>query len=557
MAKTAQNHRRMRALIAAVAAIALAGAGFSSAHAEPFVTWPTPTISGTVAVGKTLTANYDATQFNPAPESVELVWLANDVPVGAGSTYALRPADLGKTIHVRLDAVTPDFHGVFQLSAPTAPVALGTQTFTPKISGAAAVGTTLKITGLPAGGKFTYKWKRGGKAISGATKSTYKITTKDLGKKITVTVTSTLTGYKKATKTSAATAAVKKSFSKTYAPKISGTVKVGKKLTASTKSWSPKAKLTYQWYRNGKAISGATKSTRTLSSADLGAVITVKVKGSASGYSTTTRTSAGTTAVGKGAISAKVPVVKGTAQAGKMLKATVYAPVPAGAVAAYQWYRSGVAIKGADDVRYTPQNADVGKKLTFTVTYEAKGYSAKTLTSAPTAAVAKRPAVMTGTGGYVASTAYDLQDVEPGHYYTDEATDSCRWVRDNDLNDTNGNLQTGQGKKRWIVQVLPTDAVFYTTGCGSWRPYDFSGPYADTFSGDAIFAVDIDIQSGLYAHEGAPESCFVSYYFTLTGEVDSVLTLALPGPVVNIPPYVNYFGTEGCGTWTRTGEPLS
>jgi len=52
-------------------------------------------------VGKTLTASYDAAQFNPAPEWVELVWLANDVPVGAGPTYVLRPADLGKTIHVR------------------------------------------------------------------------------------------------------------------------------------------------------------------------------------------------------------------------------------------------------------------------------------------------------------------------------------------------------------------------------------------------------------------------------------------------------------------------
>jgi len=101
MAKAARNHRRIRALTAAIAATALAAAGFSAANAEPFVTWPTPTISGTVAVGKTLTASYDAAQFNPAPEWVELVWLANDVPVGAGPTYVLRPADLGKTIHVR------------------------------------------------------------------------------------------------------------------------------------------------------------------------------------------------------------------------------------------------------------------------------------------------------------------------------------------------------------------------------------------------------------------------------------------------------------------------
>jgi hypothetical protein len=215
--------------------------------------------------------------------------------------------------------------------AATGALTTATQkSFTPKISGSAAVGLTLTITGKPSGSTLSYKWKRNGAAISGATKSTYKVATADLGKKLTVSVTSKRGGYTTLTKTSAATATVVKRFT-SHSAAISGTARVGSKLTAKTAAWSPTPTFSYQWYRNGVAISGATSSTRTLTSSDQGKKITVKITGRKSGYLTTSKTSAATAAVAA-APAAVVPPAAGTFPAGAKVDYQLggaYAP-PAG-----------------------------------------------------------------------------------------------------------------------------------------------------------------------------------------------------------------------------------
>jgi hypothetical protein len=77
--------------------------------------------------------------------------------------------------------------------APTLPA----NTVLPVISGATVVGQTLTTTngtwtGFPAP-TYTYQWKRGGVAISGATSVTYLLVSADLAATITVTVTATNT----------------------------------------------------------------------------------------------------------------------------------------------------------------------------------------------------------------------------------------------------------------------------------------------------------------------------------------------------------------------------
>ncbi|MFT3970979.1 MAG: hypothetical protein QM695_12070 [Micropruina sp.] len=75
-------------------------------------------------------------------------------------------------------------------------------------------------------------------------------------------------------------------------PKISGTAKVGKTLTAKPGKWKPSGtKLSYQWYRNSTKITGATKSTYKLVKADKKNKMTVKVTGKKDGYANTTKTS--------------------------------------------------------------------------------------------------------------------------------------------------------------------------------------------------------------------------------------------------------------------------
>jgi len=64
----------------------------------------------------------------------------------------------------------------------------------------------------------------------------------------------------------------------TAAPAITGTATVGQDLTATpgTVTGSPTPAVSYQWYRDGIAVSGATETTYTLTSDDEGATMTVE-----------------------------------------------------------------------------------------------------------------------------------------------------------------------------------------------------------------------------------------------------------------------------------------
>lgn len=208
-------------------------------------------------------------------------WLASQsVSLPAGRSY----------VRVYGSESWPSWGRSYQLSVTRAL----TKTPTPSISGTARIGKTLKAkpgTWGPGTVTLKYQWLRGGKAISGATKTSYKLTSKDKGAKISVKVTGSRSGYATVSKTSTSVTALY-SFTRTPKPTISGTAKVGKKVTAKAGTWSPKATLTYRWLRNGTAISGATKKTYTLTSKDKGKKISVKVTAKKKYYATVAKTSA-------------------------------------------------------------------------------------------------------------------------------------------------------------------------------------------------------------------------------------------------------------------------
>lgn len=78
-------------------------------------------------------------------------------------------------------------------------------------------------------------------------------------------------------------------------PKISGSATVLSTLTAVPGYWGlAPVTLAYQWYRSHVAIFGATAATYKVRSGDMGRTITVKVTGSRSGYTSSSRTSLGT-----------------------------------------------------------------------------------------------------------------------------------------------------------------------------------------------------------------------------------------------------------------------
>jgi len=165
---------------------------------------------------------------------------------------------------------------------------------TPKITGTAKVGQTLTAdpgTWSPKPTGFTYQWLRDGVAISGATSATYTLTAEDAGKKISVEVTAILAGYTATKKTSEPVTEGLLPFTAAPVPTITGTAKVGSTLTAVTGTWSPVPTFTYQWLRDGKAITGATSTTYVLTAADAGHQVSVQVTGGLAGYVATTKTS--------------------------------------------------------------------------------------------------------------------------------------------------------------------------------------------------------------------------------------------------------------------------
>ncbi|MEA5117979.1 MAG: NosD domain-containing protein, partial [Propionicimonas sp.] len=140
-------------------------------------------------------------------------------------------------------------------------------------------------------------------------------------------------------KTSTAVVVAAATFTTTPKPVITGSAKVGAKLTASAGTWVPSATLAYQWSRDSSTISGATGSTYTLTGADYGKAITVKVTGTRTGYTTVSQTSAATAKVAAATMTAAKPAISGTAKVGKTLTAKPGTWKPSGVTFSYQWYR--------------------------------------------------------------------------------------------------------------------------------------------------------------------------------------------------------------------------
>ena len=185
-----------------------------------------PTISGTAQVGETLTADIsgiaDADGLTNVSYSYQ--WIANDANTDTdisgqtGSTYTLVSADVGKTIKVRVSFTDDGGNEETLTSAATVAVAARANnppTGAPTINGTAQVGETLTADtsgiadedGLD-DATFAYQWTTGGSDISGATDSSYTLTSSEEGQTVQVRVSFTDDAGNQESLTSAATAEV-------------------------------------------------------------------------------------------------------------------------------------------------------------------------------------------------------------------------------------------------------------------------------------------------------------------------------------------------------------
>lgn len=103
-------------------------------------------------------------------------------------------------------------------------------------------------------------------------------------------------------------------------------------------------------------------------------------------------------------LAASTPSVSGKVVAGGTLTAVV-GSWTAGTALAYQWRADGVAVAGATGASFVPRSAQVGKKITVTVTGSKAGFASVARTSAATGAVADAN-VQLGYQGHVQSIGW-------------------------------------------------------------------------------------------------------------------------------------------------------
>ena len=168
-----------------------------------------PTITGTVQVGETLTADMSEIADEDGIDDVEFSyqWLADDTDIdgATSSTYTMTDADQGKIIKVTVSFADDAENEETLTSAATAAVAAAPNreaTGAPTITGTPQVGETLTADtsaiededGLE-NVSYEYQWIRSDNGadtdIAGATDSTYTLVLADLGKTIKVQVTFT------------------------------------------------------------------------------------------------------------------------------------------------------------------------------------------------------------------------------------------------------------------------------------------------------------------------------------------------------------------------------
>lgn len=284
-----------------------------------------------------------------------------------------------------------------------------------------------------------YQWYVAGKAISGATKSTYAVSSSYIGKSVDVRVSASSGLYNSVTWTSSAVKIASGSFAGVGEPTVTytGTAKPGTVLTALHGSGYPSSTtVSYSWRRSvgGGAfatISGATRSTYTLQAADALATVDVVVKSSKTHYTTASvpgepisvsapdeiapivaPTLTGLTAAGDAKVGVKLTVNPGTWNTASLTYT-------------YAWYRNDVLIPGATGTTYTPVATSYGDLIQARVSVARAGYgTASVETQAVTVDLGAAPVPTTTPKIVKSGSTYVVS--QPG-WSVDGLTFSFQW----------------------------------------------------------------------------------------------------------------------------------
>jgi hypothetical protein len=191
-------------------------------------------VTGDPVPGSTLTAEPAAWSAQPDDRRYEWLRDGEDAVVSRDRSYTVVPADIGHTLVVvervavgsQLDEtssaspVVTAAPGAAAAPAPGAAAPAPAVVLTPAvnvtrptISGRASVGRRLRLasrgTWNAPGHSYRYQWLRNGKAVRGASKTSYRLTKKDRRQRISVRVIARRSGYPTVSATSVRTSRIR------------------------------------------------------------------------------------------------------------------------------------------------------------------------------------------------------------------------------------------------------------------------------------------------------------------------------------------------------------
>ncbi len=264
-----------------------------------------PAISGTPQVGVELTVSRGS--WSPNRDlSFGWQWYADGTPVAGATARTFTPTaeEKGKAVTVEVTARRAGFTPSAITTAPTALVTRGEFTVVapPTIAGDPTVDevlTAVPATWSPPSEDTLYRWKADGVLIEGATGRTLTLTRALLGKTVVVGTHARAPGYRNSPVRSEPVGPVVVGEIVASTPStLVGRLRVGQVLTAQPGEVQPSdATVTYQWLRNGTPVTGATTETYSLTGADLGATMAVRITRSRHNYADLVETVAATRAV--------------------------------------------------------------------------------------------------------------------------------------------------------------------------------------------------------------------------------------------------------------------
>ncbi len=342
-----------------------------------------PVVSGPTRVGGTLSVT-EGTWIG-TPDSITYQWqsssdgsLWDSISGATSSTYALKSAEAGKYVRVQVFGNKTVSSVAYKSTATTAKTALIPaltliNSTPPIVSGSWTEGSTLSAsTGTwSANGTYTYQWQSSSNNsswsnISGATNSTYLLTSSENGKYIRIQVFNSATSGD-GIAYSSATLKVGAPYC-TVQPVISGTLRVGSQQSVTDGTWSGSPTYSYQWQKSSDGIawsniSSATANTYT-PTFDVANLKVRVIVSAVNAVDTATATSNIITNFFP-PVATAIPAISGTLTSGQTLTSSSGTWPNTSSGYTYQWQKSTdgttwVEISGATASTYVLAASDVG-----------------------------------------------------------------------------------------------------------------------------------------------------------------------------------------------------